>query len=128
MKRLFFSLLILFAAGHSNTVLAQSPKKIQGKVITFEESFPLEGVSVSVKGSTNGTGTQPDGTFNLEIKPADSILMFRQTGYETQEIKITPLQTEYNIVLKSSGTIAFQKNAPVIMKRCYFTSRGLIYL
>ena len=117
MKRLFFSLLILFAAGHSNTVLAQSPKKIQGKVITFEESFPLEGVSVSVKGSKNATGTQTDGTFNLEIKPSDSILVFSQSGYETQEVKISPLQTEYNIVLKSSGTIAVQRSVSIKMKR-----------
>ena len=117
MKRLFFSLIILFVAGLSNTAFAQTAKKIQGKVITFEESFPLEGVSVSVKGSKNATGTQTDGTFNLEIKPADSILVFSQSGYETQEVKISPLQTEYNIVLKSSGSIALQKNVTVIMKR-----------
>jgi hypothetical protein len=116
MKRLFFSLLILFVAGQSNTAFAQTSKKIQGKVITFEESFPLEGVSVSVKGSKNATGTQPDGTFNLEIKPADSILVFSQEGYETQEIKISPLQTEYNIVLKSSGTIAVQRSVLVKLK------------
>jgi hypothetical protein len=74
---------------------------IGGKVISFEESFPLEGVLVQVKGTQNTTGTMVDGTYVLEIKPGDSILVFSYEGYEKRELVISRDKTEYNVILKS---------------------------
>jgi len=75
---------------------------VNGKVTSFEESFPLEGASVVVKGTSNATGTQADGTFSLLIGPADSILVVSLNGYEPKEIKASARNKQYDIVLKRS--------------------------
>jgi len=75
---------------------------ISGKVTSFEESLPLEGVSVVVKGSANTTGTQADGTFTLLVAPVDTILVVSLAGYETQEVKTSGKNKQYDIVLKRS--------------------------
>ncbi|ULQ52038.1 carboxypeptidase-like regulatory domain-containing protein [Flavihumibacter fluvii] len=76
-------------------------KVVQGKVVSFSESFPLEGVTVQVKGTKNITGTQPDGIFALEVQPVDSILVFSLPGYQTEEVKLIPGKPDYDIVLKA---------------------------
>ena len=77
-----------------------SAKLIQGKVISFTESFPLEGVTVQVKGTKNITGTQPDGIFSIDVNPDDKTLVFSLTGFQTEEIKIIPGKQDYDIILK----------------------------
>ena len=75
---------------------------VNGKVTSFEESFPLEGASVVVKGTSNATGTQADGTFSLLIGPGDSILVVSLNGYEPKEIRASARNKQYDIVLKRS--------------------------
>lgn len=108
--------LVLMSAGgtaQSDTVL------ISGRVTNFEESFPLEGAGISVKGTRNNTGTQADGTFSLSVSVEDKILTISLDGYETQEVKITTETTYYEIVLKraekqlapaSAGAFFFNNN------------------
>ena len=76
---------------------------ISGKVISFEESFPIEGAAVVVKGSKNSTGTQVDGTFSLTLQPIDTVIIISNEGYITQDVKINPATRDYNIVLRRSG-------------------------
>ena len=47
--------IILFIAFATTSLIvsAQQSTRLTGKVISFEESFALEGVSVSVKGTNN---------------------------------------------------------------------------
>lgn len=78
-------------------------KKLAGKVISFEESLALEGVSVNVKGTSNYSGTQADGIFYITVKPEDKILVFSLPEYETKEIAITE-GSDYNIILKRKGS------------------------
>lgn len=91
-------------------VNAQTSKvTVSGKVTSFEESFALEGVSISVKGTNKSTGTQPDGTFSISLSPDDKILVFQLEGYQTEEVKIS-IQKEYDVVLKrNAGTAALFK-------------------
>lgn len=92
------SLLAIAATAQSKIIT------INGKVTSFEESLPLEGVGVQVKGGNNNTGTQADGTFSLQVGPEDKALQLRLTGYETIEVPITKSK-EYDIVLKRSNGI-----------------------
>jgi CarboxypepD_reg-like domain len=80
---------------------------INGKVSSFEESLPLEGASIRVKNSNNGTDTQADGSFSLSIAPAEKILVVSLHGYETKEITITNAR-QYDIVLKQAAGLAPQ--------------------
>ncbi len=84
----------------SLTCFAQDKQRtINGKVISFEESFPLKGVSVSVKNGKPLTSTQANGTFTLKVSVDEKLLVVSHEGYETNEVPLTKA-TEYNIVLK----------------------------
>jgi len=100
MRKIITGLLLFAASAGSITAMAQSKIiTINGRVTSFEESLPLEGVSIVVKGDSVSTGTQADGSFSLPIVPGEKRLLISLAGYEKQEIPVTRA-TEYNIVLK----------------------------
>lgn len=72
-------------------------KSINGRV-TNERGEPLEGVSISVKGTTIGSKTNLDGKYQLNA-PADALLVFSILGYETQELTVTATSV-VNVMLK----------------------------
>ncbi|TKG95612.1 SusC/RagA family TonB-linked outer membrane protein [Puteibacter caeruleilacunae] len=63
----------------------EDKKEIKGKVVD-EGGFPLPGVAIQVKGTTMGTATQLDGSFELSV-PKNAILVFSFIGFDKQEIK-----------------------------------------
>jgi TonB-linked SusC/RagA family outer membrane protein len=71
-------------------VVSSSPEaqdiKITGK-ITGENGEPLSGVSITVKGTSNGTSTDNNGNFTLTV-PEKGRLVISYIGYETQEVAI----------------------------------------
>lgn len=106
MKKLLATSMFLFVLTYFVQAQAQSKTiTISGKITSFEESLPLEGVSVQVKNSNNSTGTQADGIFNIALAAEEKILVISLPGYEKQEITITNAR-EYNIVLKRAGNVA----------------------
>ena len=81
-------------------VQAQTGSQVTGKVVDAMGELP--GVSVVVKGTTNGTVTGLDGSFKLDnVKPAD-IVQFSFIGYKTQEIKVGS-QKIFNITLQEDA-------------------------
>ncbi|KAA5542906.1 TonB-dependent receptor [Adhaeribacter rhizoryzae] len=72
---------------------------IRGKV-TDDKGDPLPGVTVVVKGTTNGTATGADGTYTLNLPEASGTLIFSYIGYVTREIPITGSQTTINVTLQ----------------------------
>jgi TonB-linked SusC/RagA family outer membrane protein len=73
---------------------------IRGEVtgIMSGNSFPMVGVSVIEKGTTNGTITDIDGHFQLKVKD-DAVLVFSMIGYKTQETAVTG-KTDVRITLE----------------------------
>jgi len=65
----------------------QSQTKVSGKV-TDSSGGPLPGVSVVVKGTTNGTITDSNGNYSVSNLPANAILQFSFVGMKAQEIPI----------------------------------------
>jgi len=68
---------------------AQSQREsplIKGRV-TDQNGGPLPGAAVAIKGTSKGSLTQADGTFQLAV-PANSTLRVSFVGYLAQEIKI----------------------------------------
>lgn len=105
--------LILFFATFFYTTQAQIKSKvISGKVISFEESFALEGASIIVKGTSRFTGTQPNGTFSLSIQPEDKILIISLAEYQPAEIYITS-KNDYEIVLKRKSSFGVTTVKPL---------------
>ncbi len=61
-------------------------KKLKGKIIT-EDSTPLPGVNVIVKGTTLGTVTDIDGNYSLGLPAnSDSTVVASFIGYESKEV------------------------------------------
>ncbi len=60
---------------------------VSGKVAD-EESNPIPGVNVVVKGTTNGTATDANGRYSLSVADEDAVLVFSFIGYGSQEISV----------------------------------------
>ncbi|MDP5138891.1 MAG: carboxypeptidase-like regulatory domain-containing protein [Spirosomaceae bacterium] len=60
---------------------------VEGTVRGSEDNEPLPGVSVVVKGTTNGTTTGIDGKYKLTVSD-NATLTFSFVGYEVREIKV----------------------------------------
>ena len=71
---------------------------VNGKV-TNTQGEPIPGVSVLIKGTTNGTITDSDGSYILKGVNANDILVFSFVGMKTQEILVEG-QTTFEIVMK----------------------------
>ncbi|MDP2335781.1 MAG: TonB-dependent receptor [Bacteroidota bacterium] len=79
----------LIALNSSNTAIpvSENIQKITGK-ITDSSGSPLPGVSVVVKGTTNGTITDTNGIYSLSNIPENATLQFSFVGMKMQEIKV----------------------------------------
>jgi len=77
--------------------MAQQQKAISGTV-TDNSGQPLPGVTVVIKGTTQGTVTDMDGNYSVSNIPENATLVFSFVGMRTQEI-IVGDQTSINIIL-----------------------------
>jgi TonB-linked SusC/RagA family outer membrane protein len=62
--------------------------ELTGKVMAANGD-PLPGVTVLLKGTTNGTATDPNGSYSLSVPEQAGILIFSFIGYTTQEKPFT---------------------------------------
>lgn len=76
-------------------------QNVRGRVVD-ENSEPVIGANVSVKGTVNGTITDAEGRFNLSNVPANAILQISYIGMESQEIALKG-NTAINVVLKEDA-------------------------
>lgn len=81
---------IAFSNGHiiitKQAKAVSETKKISG-IVKDERGEPVIGANVVVKGTTNGTVTDMDGKYTLEV-PAGGVLQISYIGYNTQEVKV----------------------------------------
>lgn len=86
----------------TSTAWAQDKITVEGKVIDSEEEIPLPGAEVVEKGTQNGTTTNFDGEFELEVAE-DAVLVISSLGFATSEVEVEG-KTEINITLKSESS------------------------
>ncbi|HQW95241.1 MAG TPA: carboxypeptidase-like regulatory domain-containing protein, partial [Saprospiraceae bacterium] len=72
--------------------------------VTEGDGTPIVGVTVQVKGANQGTVTDVDGRFTLDV-PEGSILVFSSVGFKTREI---PATVDMTIVLESDNKLLNQ--------------------
>lgn len=75
---------------------------VTGKV-TDENGEPLPGATVIIKGTSNGTITDMDGNFSLNVPSEASVLVFSFVGFVTEEVTVGD-QTVIDMVLISDIT------------------------
>lgn len=91
MKPYKLILLLLFSVSvHSG--LSQTKRVVSG-VMRDSEGYPLVGVSIVVKGTTNGVVTDANGYYRIEA-PEGAILVFSYVGFTTKEVPISSLTSE----------------------------------
>ena len=81
-------------------VFAQT--SISGVVTDTQTGERLPGVTIVVKGTTNGTVTNMDGNYAISA-PADAILVFSFIGYAAQEIAVEG-KSQIDIMLETETT------------------------
>ena len=60
---------------------------VTGRIVDGK-GVPLEGVSISVKGSSKGTLTDQNGRFKIQVDNENAVLVFSLIGYETKEVTV----------------------------------------
>ena len=70
-----------------NVAQAQE-RTVSGKVTSSEDGSVLPGVNVVLKGTTNGTVSDSNGSFKLSIPGGDGTLIFSFIGFLTQEVSV----------------------------------------
>ena len=90
--------------------------QVKGKVVEAGSSEGLPGATVVVKGTTNGTTTDIDGTFSLSATVGET-LVITYIGFETQEVtaangivvELLASATELDEIVVTSGVIDVAK-------------------
>ncbi|MGE7774198.1 SusC/RagA family TonB-linked outer membrane protein [Chitinophaga sp. NPDC101104] len=77
--------------------------RVEGRV-TDASGEPLEGVSISVKGSSGGTFSGRNGEFALNVPSGNSDLVFSYVGLETQVVPVNGRKT-ISVVMKGARTL-----------------------
>jgi TonB-linked SusC/RagA family outer membrane protein len=74
-----------------------SQQSISGKV-SDESSAPLNGVSITIKGTNGGTTSDENGNFTLSVPGSSSVIVLSYAGYTTKEITVGNTTT-FNVQL-----------------------------
>ena len=106
---LLVSAMTLIGLGYSSNAHAagapqevqQATKKITGSVV--DAMGPVIGASVVEKGTTNGTVTDFDGNFTLNVNP-NATIVISFIGFETQEIKVGN-KDNFQITMKDDNAV-----------------------
>ncbi len=88
MRKTFFILILLLSF---SSLMAQEQVSVSGTVVD-NTGVTLPGVSVLVKGTTNGTITDIDGHYTLSVKQG-ATLVFSYIGFLSQEFPVTQAGT-----------------------------------
>ncbi|MGQ7870942.1 SusC/RagA family TonB-linked outer membrane protein [Sunxiuqinia sp. sy24] len=89
------------AISASNPDRSSQKHAVSGKV-TDSSAEPLPGVTVLVKGTTQGTITDFDGNYSISDVPTDATLVFSFVGMKAQEITVGN-QTSINITMSADA-------------------------
>ncbi|RYE27676.1 MAG: TonB-dependent receptor, partial [Sphingobacteriaceae bacterium] len=97
-KKVIFLLFGCFLCLH---VLAQEPVQITGTVSSNKGEL-LPGVSVKLKGTSQGTVTNLRGEFSIRVPAAQSSLLISYIGYAPKEVNVGNSRT-LKIILEESS-------------------------
>lgn len=95
-KKLFYAMILL-----SSIALAAQQRTITG--VVSDESGPLPGVTIVVKGTTNGTETDFDGKYSISATQGD-VLVFSFVGMKTVQKNVGEISV-INVVMKADNVL-----------------------
>jgi len=90
---LAFFLVILFQRADAQNFV------VKGTILSEEDNSPLIGATVVEQGTSNGTTTDLDGKFSLQVSSGSSILEISYIGFERL---VVPVQGRKELEIKLS--------------------------
>lgn len=75
-------LLAVAHLGYAQTI------RVTGKVTAGDDGSPVPGATVLLQGTTNGTITDINGDYSLQVDDPNAVLVFSYVGYLTEEIPV----------------------------------------
>ncbi len=93
-------LLVCFSLAFALSSAWAQERVVSGKVTSTDDGTALPGVNVVLKGTTNGTVTDTDGNYKLNIPASGGVLLFSFIGLETAEVNVGD-RTTVDVTLKS---------------------------
>lgn len=72
--------------------------------VTGPQNEPLIGATILIKGTAQGTTTDIDGSFMVEVPGQQAVLQFTYTGFAQQEVTVTPASTQLNVTMEESAS------------------------
>jgi TonB-linked SusC/RagA family outer membrane protein len=112
-RRIYLS--IVFVLSLVSQIFAQQQDKILSGTVRDNLGQTLPGVSVSIKGTKNGTVTDVQGHYTLRVNSTEGTLIFSFIGYTMSEVNINN-RTNINATLKED-----QKNLSEVVVIGYAT-------
>ena len=95
---------IVIKKGSQQTASSEKKKKVTG-IVTDVKGEPIIGATVVEKGTTNGTVTDFDGNYTLELSE-NGTLAISYIGYKTQEYSVGKIkQGQLSVILKEDTEI-----------------------
>ncbi|UII77663.1 TonB-dependent receptor [Flagellimonas sp. HMM57] len=77
-------------------------QQVSGSVVDGA-GVPLPGATIIVKGTTNGTQTDFDGNFSIEVADSNAVLVISYVGFKAQEIVVGD-QAQINVKLQEDSS------------------------
>ncbi len=104
-KRFFYKTLLLagFMLLYSWGMAVAQTITVKGKVTIPEAPSGMQGVSVTVKGTTVGTTTDANGMYHLSGLKPSATLVFSHVGYSSVEQEVKG-RTEINVILEADAS------------------------
>lgn len=82
--------------------VTQSQSKVNGTITDAKNGSPIPGVNVILKGTSNGTSSDFDGNYSINVSGEKPVLIFSSVGYKTVEILVDN-QSTINVSLEEGA-------------------------
>lgn len=104
---LSLAFLLLFTGnGFAETTdTRQNTIRVGGTITSSADGMPLIGVSIVIKGTAEGTVTDMDGNYTINV-PSNATLVFSYIGYTTQEIAVENRRNISIVMEESAETLS----------------------
>lgn len=103
MKKMFKTLFTL-AIALTFAIGAMAQGTLKGKVVSASDNEALPGANIILKGTSNGTTTAADGTFQLDVNKQNGIIIISFIGYESKSLI-------FDVTKPDLGTITLESDA-----------------
>jgi TonB-linked SusC/RagA family outer membrane protein len=109
----------------------QTPAPLQQSVVSGlvseESGLPLPGVTIVVKGTSNGTKSNESGKYRLANVPPDATLVFSYIGYKSMEVKVEGRSTvDAKLLTEVQSMKDFVVNGYQKLKKDNYTGSAIV--